>query len=164
MNDNPKELADEAMALRLIGDALIERSKELSKRAAKAMGRGTLYPSLPDGTELGSFNIPKGSTSVEVDLDLLTPWVKQAYPSEIMETVRPSFVEVLRERSKEAGRPAAPQGELDFPGLYVTSHPTGSPRITGYDAGKTRAQEAVAQVLNNVLATFAVPSLPGGSE
>lgn len=162
MTDNPKELADEAMATRLVGDALVDRSKEMAERAAKALGRGTVYPSLPDGTELGCFNVPKGSTKVEVDLDLLTPWVEKHYPEEVMTTVRPSFVDAIRERSKKAGRPAAPQGEVDFPGVYVTKTELGSPRLTGYEAGKERAKAAVDAVLDNVLTSFAVPSLPPG--
>lgn len=160
MSENPKELADEAVATRLIGDALVDRSKEMAERAARGLGRGTVYPSLPDGTELGCFNVPKGSTRVEVDLDLLTPWVEKHYPEEIIQTVRPSFVEALREKSKKMGRPAAPQGEVDFPGVYVTKSDLGSPRITGYDAGRERAKSAVDAVLDNVLTSFAVPSLP----
>lgn len=164
LNDNPQELADEAVALRLIADALYARSKDLTTRAAAAMGRGSLFPRLPDGTELGSFVIPKGSTTVSFDVDLLLPFVKKEYPDEVVETVRPSFLEAVRQLSRQQGRPAAPMGELDFPGVYVTVTDAGAPRITGYDAGKERAQAAVDSVLDNVLATFAVPALPGGSE
>lgn len=164
MTDNPKELADEAIAMRLLGDALIERSKDLATRAADALGRGTIYPKLGDGTELGCFNVPKGSIKVEVDLDLLTPWVREHYPEEIVPTVRASFVEALRISSKQAGQPAAPQGELDIPGLYVTTSDLGAPRITGYDAGKARARTAVESVLDRVIPAFATPELPGGTE
>lgn len=164
MTDNPKELADEAMAWRLLGDAILDRSAELATRAAKALGRGTLYPSLEDGTELGSFNVPKGSMRIDFDLDLLTPWVKKWYEDEIMETVRPAFLSVLRERCKTAGRPAGPNGEADPPGVYVTCYDTGSPRITGYDAGKERARAAVDAVLERVIPAFATQELPGGQQ
>lgn len=164
MNENPKELADEAMAMRLLGDALIERSKDLAARAAEALGRGTIYPKLGDGTELGCFNVPKGSIRVEVDLDLLTPWVQEHYPEEIVPAVRTSFVEALRDWSKKAGRPAAPQGEVDFPGVYVSKSELGSPRITGYDAGKERARTAVEAVLERVIPAFATPELPEGTK
>lgn len=164
MTENPQELADEAVALRLIADALYARSKDLSTRAAAVMKRGSLFPSLPDGTELGSFVIPKGSTSVSVDVDLLLPWVKQAYPDEVVETVRPSFIERLRTLSKERGCAAAPQGELDFPGVYVSTAEAGAPRITGYDAGKERARTAVEAVLERVIPAFATPELTGGAE
>lgn len=164
MSENPQELADEAVALRLIADALYARSKDLSTRAAAAMGRGSLFPRLPDGTELGSFVIPKGSTTVTVDVDLLLPFVKQAYPDEVVETVRPSFIEAIRVLSKAQGRAAAPQGEVDFPGVYVSTAEAGAPRITGSSVGKERAKAAVDAVLDAALTSFAVPALPGGSE
>lgn len=164
MSDNPKELAEEAIAMRLLGDVLIERSKDLSARAAEALGRGTIYPKLGDGTELGCFNVPKGSIKVEFDVDLLTPWVKKWYGEEIMETVRPAFLEVFREKCKAAGRPAGPNGEADPPGVYVTVYDTGSPRITGYDAGKARARAAVESVLERAIPAFATPELTGGTE
>jgi hypothetical protein len=77
MTDNAVELAEEAVALRLIGDALLAKSKTLAVRAAAAMGRGTLFPKLPDGTELACFNVPADAETVTVDVDLLLPFVKK---------------------------------------------------------------------------------------
>jgi hypothetical protein len=159
MTDNPVELAEEAVALRLIGDALLAKSKNLAARAAAVMGRGTLFPTLPDGTELACFNVPADAETVTVDVDLLLPFVKQHYPTEVMETVRPAFVERVKETTRKAKAPCAPDGELDVPGVEYSMEPAKGPRITAKPAGKDRAAAAVEQVLAEALTSFARPAL-----
>lgn len=160
MSDNPIELAEEAVALRLIADALYARSKDLSARAAAAHGRGTLYPSLPDGTELAQFTIPADALTVTVDEDRLLPWVREHYPTELVETVRPAFVEKIRATSREAETPCGPGGELDVPGVSVDYVPK-SPAIRAKPAGKERAKAAVDAVLSDALGSFARPQIEG---
>lgn len=164
MSDNAVDLAEEATALRLLADAIYARSKELSERAAKAMGsRGTLYPSLPDGTELASFIVPADAETVDVDVDVLLPFVQQHYPTEVMATVRPAFVERIRASSKEAKQACGPGGELDVPGVTYWLKP-GSPRITAKPEGRERARAAVDAVLTEALTSFAVPQIEGVSD
>jgi len=160
MAENPVELAEEAVAYRLLADALYARSRELSERAAAAHGRGSLYPRLPDGTELAQFTVPADAETVDVDADLLLPWVAQHYPSEVMQVVRPAFVEAVRKASKQAKQACGPGGELDVPGVTFWLKP-GSPRIVARDAGKERARAALDAVLERVLTTFAVPKIEG---
>ncbi len=164
MTENPVELADEATALRLIADALYVRSKELSTRAAAAMGgRGTLHPTLPDGTELASFIVPADSETVDVDEVLLLPFVRQHYPTEVMDAVRPAFIERIRVATKAVKRPCGPGGEADIPGVTFGSKP-GAPRITATQAGKDHARAAVASVLAEALTSFAVAQIEGASD
>lgn len=162
--DNPVELAEEAVALRLLGDALVAKSKVLAARAAKAMGRGTLYPKLPDGTELACFNVPADSETVDVDVDLLLPFVKEHYPSEVQETVRPAFVEKVKEMTRKAKAPCGPGGEADVPGVAWSVEPAKGPRITAYADGKARAAAALDAVLAEALTSFAAPKQIEGEQ
>jgi hypothetical protein len=163
MTDNPIELAEEAVAVRLIADALYVRAKELSARAAASMGRGTLYPTLPDGTELAAFIAPKASFTVAIDTDQLLPWVRQHYPTEVMDAVRPAFVERVRAACKDAQAAMGPGGEVDVPGVAVGEQP-GAVRIKATDEARQRAAAAVASQLDGVLAAFARPQIEGETE
>jgi hypothetical protein len=158
--DNPVELAEEAVACRLIADALSARSRDLGARAAAAMGRGTLFPKLPNGEELACFNVPAAAETVEVDVDLLLPFVREHYPTELMETVRPAFVEAIRNATREAKHPCAPGGEPDPPGVTYALEPKG-PRITARPAGKERARVAMEAVLAQAFDSFARPEIEG---
>lgn len=163
MSDNPVELAEEAVAMRLLADAFYARAKDLSTRAAEAMAtRGTLYPKFPDGTEIACFNVPADAETVDVEPVQILAWVKKHYPTEVMETVRPAFIDRIRASSKEAGQPCGPGGELDIPGVTYWLKP-GSPRITAKPAGKERARLAVEAVLSQALTSFAVPEIEGGA-
>lgn len=154
MADNAVELAEEAVAYRLIADALYAKAKDLSTRAATAMGRGTLYPKLSDGTELACFNVPADAETVTIDSDLLLPWVVENYPTEVMQAVRPAFVEKVREMTRSAKTPCGPGGEADVPGVRFSLEPK-SPRITARQAGKDRALAALDSVLSEALSSFA---------
>ena len=158
--ENPVELADEAVALRLIADALYARSKSLAVRAAKAMGRGTLYPKLPDGTELAQFTVTADAETVTVDVDQLLPFVLEHYPTEVMQTVRPAFVDKVKAMTKAAKRPCGPGGEVDPPGV-TWSLEAKAPTIKAKPAGKERAAAAVDAVLSDALGSFARPQLQG---
>ena len=157
MTDNAVELAEEAVVYRLLADDLYTRSRDLTKRAAAAMGRGTLYPTLPDGTELAQFTVPADAFTVTVDEDLLLPWVREHYATEVVEKVRSSFVEKLRAVCQEHKTAVGPGGELDIPGLSVSWEPK-SPSIRAKDAGRERAHAALDHVMAEALGSFAAPT------
>jgi hypothetical protein len=163
VTDNAIDLAEEAVALRLIADALYARSKDLSVRAAQAMGRGTLFPKLADGTELACFNVPADGETVTVDIDLLLPFVKTHYPTEVQETVRPAFVEKVKAMTREVKAPCGPGGELEIPGVSWSIETAKGPRITAKPAGKERATAAVDAVLAEALGRFAHPEITGSA-
>lgn len=158
-DENPVELAEEAVALRLIADALYGRSKDLSTRAAAAMGRGTLYPKLPDGTELAQFTVTADAFTVTIDEDRILPWVREHYPTEIVEQVRPAFLTKVRAACHDKKAAVGPGAEMDIPGLTV-SWEAKSPSIRAKDAGRERAAAALDEWLGNVLWAFVarVPS------
>lgn len=160
LTENPVELADEAVVLRLIADALYARSKELSTRAATAMGRGTLFPTLPDGTEVAQFSVTADAFTVTVDEVQLLPWVRQHYPTEIAEAVRPAFIAAIRAACREKKDVRGPGGEADIPGVWV-SYESKAPTIKASPAGKERARAAVEAVLADALSSFARTQLQG---
>lgn len=163
MSGNPVQLAKEALELRALGDALLAMSKAKAAEAAQGLGRGSLFPRLADGSEGGSFIVPQDSTVVDVDQVVLLPWVKHWYPSEVMEMVRPAFVEKLRDLAREHGRPTAPDGEADIPGVTLSTEPAKGPRITVNADTKRRAAAAVEAALDSVLSGLVRPELPGGT-
>lgn len=162
MTDNPVQLAKEALELRALGDALLAMSKAKATEAAKGLGRGSLFPRLSDGSEGGSFIVPQDSTTVDIDMTLLLPWVRHWYPTEVMETVRPAFIERLRDLAKQHGQPTAPDGETDIPGVTLGTEPAKGPRISVNADTKRRAVAAVTAVLDSVLSGFDRPALTEG--
>jgi hypothetical protein len=163
VTDNAVELADEAVVLRLIADALYVRAKDLGKRAAAAMGRGTLYPTLPDGTEVAKFVVPADAFTVTIDETQLLPWVRQHYPTEVMDAVRPAFIDRIRAACKEKKAAVGPGAELDIPGLSVSWEPK-APSVTATDAGRERAKAAVDEVLPDALGRFARAAITEGEK
>lgn len=164
MSENPKELADEAVALRLIADALYERAKSLAARAGAAMGRGTLYPKLPDGTELAQFTMPADAIQVDIDEDRLLPVVRAEYPTELTQCIRPAFLAAIRKASSEAEAPCFPDGTAIDEGVAVGRATNTAPRIKASPAGRERARDAVASVLDSALIEFARPQIPGETQ
>lgn len=157
--ENPVELADEAVVLRLIADALYARSKDLSVRAAAAMGRGTLYPQV-HGVEVAQFTVPADAFTVTVDEVQLLPWVRKHYPTEIAEVVRPAFIDTIRGACKAHKDVRGPNDEADIPGVDVSYQPK-SPAIKASDAGRERARAAVDSVLSDALSSFTRKQLQG---
>lgn len=163
MTDNAVELAEEAVALRLLADALYVKSRDLSKRAAAAMGRGTLFPKLADGTEVAQFSVTADAFTVTVDEVQLLPWVRTHYPTEVAEAVRPSFIAAIRAECRKNEDARGPGGEADIPGVWV-SRESKAPTIKASAEGKARAAAAVDEVLANVLTSFARPAITEGEK
>lgn len=121
-----------AVVCRIIGD----RAK-----AGAGMARTALLDNIrtgetaaafaPDGeTLLGKGTIAKGSVRVSVTSPgALVAWVAENYPTEIVQAIAPAFEAKILAASKTAGEPCGPGGELDVPGIEVTTGPP-SPRIT----------------------------------
>jgi hypothetical protein len=165
VTDNPVELAEEAVAWRVLGDEFLARSRAVSARAVEAMkARGTLYPSFSDGTEMATFAVPKGEETVSVDPDRLLPFVKAHYPTEVYEVVRPAFIDRVRQATREAKAPCGPGGEADITGVtYSPAEGSGAPRITARPEARVRARAAVDAVVDRMFGAFAAPQqLEGG--
>jgi hypothetical protein len=66
-----------------------------------------------DGIELGRVSMVEGSKSMKIDNEEgFLMWVKQRYPTEIVETVRESFVKVCAEKAKKLGGVPDANGEM----------------------------------------------------
>jgi hypothetical protein len=66
-----------------------------------------------DGTEIGSVTRAEGARSMQIDnQDGFLAWVKQRYPTEVEETVRPAFVRLCAEKVKLLGALPDANGEL----------------------------------------------------
>jgi hypothetical protein len=163
VTDNAVELAEEAVAIRLIADALYARSRDLSRRAAASMGRGTLYPTAGDGVEVAQFTVTADAFTVTVDEMQLLPWVRLHYPTEITEAVRPAFINAIRAACKQHEDVRGPGGEADIPGVWVSREPK-APTIKASAEGKQRAALAVDSVLSEVLSSFASKQIEGETQ
>ena len=74
---------------------------------------------LPDGTVIGAVTISKAAEIASVtDERALLEWVKQNAPTEIVESVNPAFVEVLKRQAKAHGFAHTPDGEI-IPGVEL---------------------------------------------
>jgi hypothetical protein len=66
-----------------------------------------------DGTEIGSVTRAEGARSMQIDNEAgFLAWVKQRYPTEVEETVRPAFVKLCAEKVKLLGGLPDANGEL----------------------------------------------------
>lgn len=66
-----------------------------------------------DGTEIGSVTRAEGARSMQIDNEEgFLVWVKQRYPTEIVETVRPAFIKLCAEKVKMLGGLPDANGEL----------------------------------------------------
>jgi hypothetical protein len=65
-----------------------------------------------DGTEIGSVTRAEGARSMQIDNEAgFLAWVKQRYPTEVEETVRPAFVKLCAEKVKVLGALPDANGE-----------------------------------------------------
>lgn len=158
------ENANRAAVLHLLSEAFAAAAKhEKTLTLTEFSGRGTLHPTLPDGTEIASVNVPKGSTQVTVtDEQALTDWVAQHYPTETVTTVRSAFLQLLKDTSKKAGEACAPDGTLDVPGLEVHTRSPSSARVTPTEEGRTLAQQVVERAQGNAVDYLAGNEITGG--
>lgn len=156
---NPVELIDEAAAIKLIAAELYTRYAELADEAARLLGRSTVWSTLPDGTEIGQFTVPAVGTQVTItDEQALLAWVREHYADELVEIIRPAFLDKIRKGCHTAKAPVGPGGEADIPGITVsTGKGVGAPRFTPTDEGRDRAHAAVAAWLDRTLEQFATP-------
>lgn len=163
-----QENSNRAAVLHLLGEAFNAAAKhEKTLTLTEMSGRGTLHPTLPDGTEIATVNVPKGSVRVTVtDEKALTDWVAEHYPTEVetVTSIRHAFLELLKDTSKKAGEACAPDGTLDVPGLEVHTQPPSSARVTPTEEGRKLAQQVVEQAQNNAVGYLAGNEITGGQQ
>ncbi len=105
-----KWLSDEIRALTAGAREILEPRLEPGER---------VRAQLPDGTTIGSVTIGKAAESATVtDARALLAWVKAHAPTEIVESVNPAYVDLLKRRCKTAGYAHDDQGEI-VPGIEL---------------------------------------------
>ncbi|MER7009946.1 hypothetical protein ABT324_00760 [Saccharopolyspora sp. NPDC000359] len=159
--------ANRAAVLHLMAEAFTTAAKnEKTATLAEMTGRGTLYPTLPDGTEIAAVTVPRSATKVVItDERALADWVAERYPTEVetVPVVRPAFLEQLKNFSKAAGEPCAPDGTLDIPGMEVVTAPPAAARVTPTEHGRQLAEQIVAQAQSNAVGYLAGREIGGQS-
>lgn len=120
MNDNPRINAGRAVVGKWLSDevrALVQASRDVVEPALEPGERVTAQ--LPDGTVIGSVTRGKPAESATVtDERALLAWVKEHAPSELVTSVNPAFVELLKKRCKTAGYAHDDRGEI-VPGIEL---------------------------------------------
>ncbi|PKW15959.1 hypothetical protein [Saccharopolyspora spinosa] len=158
--------ANRAAVLHLMAEAFSSAAKhEKTATLAEMASRGTLHPTLPDGTEIAAVTVPRSATKVVVtDERALAAWVAERYPTEVetVPVVRPAFLERLKDVSKAAGEPCAPDGTLDVPGLEVVTAPPSAARVTPTEHGRRLAEQVVMQAQHNAVGYLAGHEIAGG--
>lgn len=85
----------------------------------------------PDGTVIGSVTRAEGARSMSIDNEEgFLMWVKQRYPHEVVETVRPAFVKLCAEKVKVLGGLPDANGELCPHVSLSRNEPSISARLT----------------------------------
>lgn len=124
-----QQAAQRITALRVLEGVLKEQTdaaKAAARDAMDAVGAERVRVVDAAGTNLGAVSLATGRTTARVvDERALLEWVRRNHPSEVVETVRPAFLQVLKDSAvakAEAGDPTAvgPDGEV-LPGMEVVS-------------------------------------------
>jgi len=93
----------------------------MATRMSPGETKRALHPD-DDHVTLGTISMSVGPRRAAVTNEpALAMWVAANHPDQMVSTVDPAYVEALLEASKAAGEPCSPDGELDIPGLTVTS-------------------------------------------
>lgn len=135
-----------AMAAKLIGDTLkTEGNGAKAGLLADMVAAGVerLGVKDDDGASLGSVTLcGDGKTAKVANETAFTAWVKKAYPTEIVETVRPAFAKKLLDGATAAGMPVDAEGTV-MPGVEMVD---GEPylRCSPTAEAKLRMQETLA--------------------
>lgn len=88
----------------------------------------------PDGTVIGSVTRAEGARSMQIDNEMgFLMWVKQRYPHEVVETVRPAFIKLCAEKVKVLGALPDANGELCPHVSLVRGDPKASVTLSGND-------------------------------
>lgn len=83
-----------------------------------------------DGTEIGAVTRAEGGRSMQIDNeDGFLMWVKQRYPTEVVETVRPAFIKLCGEKVRVLGGLPDANGELCPHVSLAVGNPTATVKL-----------------------------------
>lgn len=157
-----KEMAERALALRLLSDTLKEEAKLLSEQVAHQMRQiGTDRITVTDGdlTELGKLTKnPDRKVWGITDPIAFKRWVEEHRPDMLVTSVNPSFVQwVLKEAEVADGVVGDPETGEQIPGVGLETK-IGNFVVTKSKAARERAAAVVEKMMNAGVA--ALPPVP----
>lgn len=189
MTEDPKQLALALVALKYAADHITPTQRQLRATAATVLDAKDRVTAVIDGATLGTITKAAPKPTVSIDWEVWGPWMAEHWPSRVERgwVVDSNHVDtaitVLREHAPEllttaehvaswavsetvklseaAGRPVGPGGELDMPGVTVST-PDGSVSVR-IEAG---AGEIIAELWRSgriALDGTLRPELPGGA-
>lgn len=125
-------MAGRAAFLRWLGDEVFAAKTAVRDAIEPRLEPGErIRAELPDGTVIGAVAIGKpAETPTVTDERALLAWVKANRPSEIVESVNPAFVEVLKRQAKAHGFAFVHDTGEVIPGVGLrTSSPSYRPTV-----------------------------------
>jgi hypothetical protein len=142
-----QELARQVMAGKALGDALAAlgaaaRPALLADMAATGSERIRVRGE--GGEDYGTVSLQNGRTVATItDEAALIAWVTERYPTEVVTTIRPKFLDLLLDAACKAGDPVDPATGEVIPGVRVDQ---GEPFVVARPskAAKARAADLVA--------------------
>lgn len=124
-----QKAAQRITALRVLEGVIKEETEQAKAAALEAMAAvGAERVRVVDaaGANLGAVSLATGRTTARVtDERALLEWVKRNHPSELVETVRPAFLQALKDSAVAKAEPGdttavGPDGEV-LPGMELVS-------------------------------------------
>lgn len=157
-----KELAERALALRLLSDTLRDESKLLAEQVADQMrqlGSDRITVTDADLTELGKLTKnPDRKAWGITDPHAFQEWVKEHRPDMLVHSVNPAFVQwVLAEAKATDGVVGDPATGQQIPGIGLETK-VGTFVVTKSKVARERAAAVVEQMMNAGVA--ALPPVP----
>jgi hypothetical protein len=144
--------------------------QELLDAAARETGMQKLGVSLPDGTQVATVSLSRGSAEAKVtDQDAFTAWVRAEFPSEVerqfVTTVRAAFTaRVLKELTAAGGTEWADPATgviHDVPGVQIAPSRARGHSVRFGETGKANVMQAWR---DGLLAGVALPELTAGDD
>ncbi|MDP9143664.1 MAG: hypothetical protein M3N43_03045 [Actinomycetota bacterium] len=121
MNPNDdREMAGRAVVARWMSDEIRGLVSGVRENLEPRLEPGErMRAQLPDGTVIGAVTIGKAAeTAAVTDERALLAWVKEHRPTEVVESVNPAYVEVLKRQAKAHGFAHTEDGEV-IPGVEL---------------------------------------------
>lgn len=114
MSEQARKAAGVLAQCKWLRDRISEWERQAKGVLAQELSGGERTKAIAmDGTEIGSVTRAEGARSMSIDNEQgFLAWVKQRYPTEVEETVRPAFVKLCAEKVKLLGALPDANGEL----------------------------------------------------
>jgi hypothetical protein len=122
VNEDLGDLSRRALVLRWMRDQITAEYGRVRDELDARLERTDRKSAFLGESKLGHCQKTLGRTTVQVtDMAALTDWVRQRHPTEIVESVRESYLKRIKDDAKHYGGPVDPATGEVIPGMEVTS-------------------------------------------